>query len=1049
MNKFDESKLEIAIIKLLKIRGYEHYEGEKINRSNSEQVLILDDIKQNLSKRYKKENITSIEIENIIKILESFPTNDLYESNKKFTNLLTNGFQIKREDPDLKDIYIHLIDFSNENQNIYRFVTQLEINGYEIRIPDGVLFVNGLPIVIFEFKSAIREKATIADAYNQITKRYRRDIPNLFVFNTFCIISDGVNSKMGSFFAPYENFYSWRKITGEEKIDKEGINSLYSLIEGLFDQSRLREVIHHFIYFPDNSRKEIKVVCRYPQFYAATKLYKNILSALKPLGKGKGGTYFGATGCGKSFVMLFLTRILMRSSSLESPTIIIITDRNDLDDQISEQFINSKNYIGDSEVINVINRQDLRERLENRVSGGVFLTTIQKFTEELNLLSKRTNVICISDEAHRTQINLNQKIKLTPQGVKKSFGFAKHLHESLPNATYVGFTGTPVDGTLEVFGDIVDTYTMTEAVYDSITVRIVYEGRSAEVLLDQSKLEEIEDYYRKCRELGSSEYAIEESKKINSKLNLILTNPSRIKAIAIDFINHYERRIAEKSSLLGKAMFICNSREAALALYKEIIQIRPDWNEKQICNEKNFNKESINEIKPIERIKLVMTQNKDKDSKFLWELLGNKEYKKELDRQFKNPKSNFKIAIVVDMWTTGFDVPFLDTMYIDKLLQKHNLIQTISRVNRKFGSKEKGLIVDYIGIQKAMNQSLAAYGGDNKKNIEDIKKSLTVTRDYLNKLNSLFEKFDKNLFFNGDELEQLQCLNCGVEFIQQTKKTEELFMNFVKRLKLAYDICSGSELLEKEEIENIYFYCAIRSILFKLIKGNSPDIFEMNNNVEKMIAQALNSNSVQEILKIGQEASNEIDIFDEEYLLKIQKIKLPNTKIKILQQLLARAIDNYKNKNQETGTNFSKKFSAVVEKYNQRDDYDQLKGEVLEEFTEEIVDMIKDLQNEQISHLNLGITFEEKAIYDILKSLTFKYEFIYEENKLIDLAKDVKQVVNEKVRYTDWNKKDDIKAELKFDLIVLLDKYGYPPATHDEAYKSILEQAQNFQKTRL
>ena len=363
MNKFDESKLEIAIIKLLKIRGYEHYEGEKINRSNSEQVLILDDIKQNLSKRYKKENITSIEIENIIKILESFPTNDLYESNKKFTNLLTNGFQIKREDPDLKDIYIHLIDFSNENQNIYRFVTQLEINGYEIRIPDGVLFVNGLPIVIFEFKSAIREKATIADAYNQITKRYRRDIPNLFVFNTFCIISDGVNSKMGSFFAPYENFYSWRKITGEEKIDKEGINSLYSLIEGLFDQSRLREVIHHFIYFPDNSRKEIKVVCRYPQFYAATKLYKNILSALKPLGKGKGGTYFGATGCGKSFVMLFLTRILMRSSSLESPTIIIITDRNDLDDQISEQFINSKNYIGDSEVINVINRQDLRERL--------------------------------------------------------------------------------------------------------------------------------------------------------------------------------------------------------------------------------------------------------------------------------------------------------------------------------------------------------------------------------------------------------------------------------------------------------------------------------------------------------------------------------------------------------------------------------------------------------------------------------------------------------------------------------------------------------------
>jgi type I restriction enzyme R subunit len=1048
--KFTEAKLELAITELLAAQGYEPCTGEELPRADTEEVMLQDDLSANLSKRYSDEQITAGEIEDIVRMVHSLSSSDLYGSNKQFMDWLSNGFQIKREDPHAKDIYIHLIDYSGANENHYRFVTQTEIEGYEKRIPDGILYVNGLPLVVFEFKSAIREEATIADAYAQLTTRYRRDIPLLFVYNALCVISDGVNTKMGSFFAAYEFFYSWRKVTGEEKLDKDGIDSLYTMIQGLFDQERLRRVIRNFIYLPDKSKQEDKIVCRYPQYYAATKLYHNIIEEQRPHGSGKGGTYFGATGCGKSFTMLFLTRMLMRSTDLESPTIVLITDRTDLDDQLSGQFTNAKGYIGDSEVVSVESRQDLRERLQGRASGGVFLTTIHKFTEDIKLLTDRTNVICISDEAHRSQINLEQKVKVTADEVKKTYGFAKYLHDSLPNATYVGFTGTPVDATLDVFGKVIDSYTMTESVHDEITVRIVYEGRAAKVLLDNAKLQEIEEYYKQCEEEGASEYAIEESKKANAQMNRILVDPSRIKAVAEDFVEHYETRVAEGSSVKGKAMFVCNSREIAQALYAEIIRIRPDWAEIKVSadGEKLTDKEK-DQIKPMERVKMIMTRNKDKDSRELWDLLGSKDYRKELDRQFKNPKSNFKIAIVVDMWLTGFDVPFLDTIYIDKSLQKHNLIQTISRVNRRFVGKDKGLIVDYIGIKKSMNLALSQYDCDSEKNVEDIDQSVVVARDHLDLLKKIFSKFDKTPYFSGTPVEQLHCLNQGAEFVQLTQELEKRFMQLVKRLKAAYDICCGSEKLSQEEKDCIHFYLAIRSIVFKLTKGNAPDAFRMNHKVQAMIAEALQSDGVEEIFKLGEDVDPEVDIFNEDYLAKIKKIKLPNTKFKLLQQLLAKAIGEFKKTNKAKGIDFSKKFSAVVGEYNERNEADVLKGEVLEDFTNEILDMLKELKKETTSHEAIGIDFEEKAFYDILMALAIKYEFVYPNEKLVPLSQAVKKVVDDKVRYTDWHCRDDIKAELQFEIIVVLDKYGYPPAAHDEVYHDILEQAENFKKHKI
>ena len=1042
--KFTESRLEKAIIELLGQEDIPHLFGAAI-LSQPDEVLIKQDLIAFLLNRYKDQKITPNEIEGIIRDLEKYPSSDLYESNKAIMKLISNGFLLKREDATQKDFHVQLIDYSALDQNTYKIVTQLEITGYEKRIPDGILYINGLPLIVLEFKTAIQEDTTVHDAYIQLTVRYQRDIPELFKYNAFCVISDGVNNKAGSFFAPYEFYYAWRKIEGFIK-EVDGIDSLYTLIHGMFNRYRLRDIIHNFIYFPDSSKKDEKLVCRYPQYYAATKLYDNIKLHQRPKGDGKGGTYFGATGCGKSYTMLFLARLLMKSEHFSSPTIVLITDRTDLDDQLSGQFTNAKGFIGDNTVISVESRKELRELLQGRNSGGVFLTTIHKFTEDTKLLTGRTNVICISDEAHRSQTNLDQKLRITEKGVTKTYGFAKYLHDSLPNATYVGFTGTPVDATLDVFGEVIDTYTMTESVADEITVRIVYEGRAAKVLLNNRKLQEIEDYYNRCAEEGTNEYQIEESKKAVAQMNAIIGDPDRLKALAEDFVNHYEKRVTEGATVKGKAIFVCSNRFIAYELYKNVIALRPNWAEVMASEQgAELTDKEKKEIKPMARLKMVMTRGRD-DEKALYDILGTKEYRKELDRQFKNAKSNFKIAIVVDMWLTGFDVPFLDTIYIDKPIQRHNLIQTISRVNRKFEGKDKGLVVDYIGIKKQMNLALKQYNQVDSQNFEDIQQSIVVVKDHLDLLSKIFHKFDSLPYFNGTPLQQLHTLNMAAEFVQITHELEQRFMYLVKRLKTAYDICAGSDAFLQEQRDQIHFYLAVRSIVFKLTKGSAPDTSQMNARVREMIKDAIESTGVEDIFKLGDETTTQVDIFDEDYLAKIDKIKLPNTKIKLLQQLLAKAIEEFKKVNKVTGIDFSKKMQALVEKYNERKEADVLRSEVLEDFTNEIIGLYNALRAEKDSFKELGVDLEEKSFYDILKALMVKYDFNYPEDKLINLSRKVKAVVDDKTKYTDWSKRDDIKAELKADLIILLAENDYPPVDRDEVYKEIFDQAENFKK---
>lgn len=1071
--KFTEAKLEQVFIELLGNENFPHFLGNTISRADDE-VLIEQDLTNYLLKRYQKEQLTKIEAQSIILQLKTLSSADLYQSNKKIMRWLADGFILKREDRQQKDIHIELIDYSgldsqqksnfldgvvaeeqaiySPDYNIYKFVNQLEIVGTEKRIPDGIIYINGLPVVVFEFKSAIREETTIHNAFEQLTIRYKRDIPELFKYNAFCVISDGVNNKAGSFFAPYEFYYAWRRIAGLAK-DVDGIDSMFTLVQGMLQQNRLRDIIQNFIYIPDTSKKDEKIVCRYPQYYAARTLYENIKKAEKRPdgtgGNGKGGTYFGATGSGKSFTMLYLTRLLMRSVHFASPTIVLLTDRTDLDDQLSGQFTNAKNFIGDNNVTSVQSRAELRTLLQGRKSGGVFLTTIHKFTEDTELLTKRTNVICISDEAHRSQTNLDQKVKVTSKGVKKTFGFAKYLHDSLPNATFVGFTGTPIEATLDVFGIVVDAYTMTESVRDEITVRIVYEGRAANVVLHNSELEKIERYYEEAAEEGANEYQIEESKKATATMNSILGDPDRLLKLAEDFVKHYDKRVSEGSTVKAKAIFVCSSREIGYNFYENVIALKPEWAQVKIAEEgvELADKEK-REIKPMERIKMIMTRGKD-DPKKMYDLLGTKEYRKELDRQFKNEKSNFKIAIVVDMWLTGFDVPFLDSIYIDKPIRQHNLIQTISRVNRKFEGKNKGLVVDYIGIKKQMNLALAKYNKAESENFEDIQESLIVVRNHLDLLAKIFHKFDYSKYFAGSALQQLNTLNMAAEFVQLTKDIETRFMGLVKRLKAAYDICAGSEQLTQEERDFAHFYLAVRSIVFKLTKGNVPDTAQMNAKVREMIKDALESDGVQEIFKLGDEAQTEQDLFDKDYLAKIDKIKLPNTKIKLLQQLLAKAIVEIRKVNKIKGIDFSQKMQSLIEKYNQRKEDDILRSEVYEEMAENLTNLIWEIQKEFSAGIELGIDLEEKAFYDILKNLCVKYDFKYPEKKLIALAKAVKDLVDGQAKFPDWSKREDIKSALKVGLILLLDEHGYPPVERDEVYKDIFEQAENFKKNRV
>ena len=1051
---FQESDLEELIINKIKQKGYEYISGENLNR-DLENVLIEEDLINFLKSKYQTENITENEILDIINRLKRVSTANLYDGNKKVFIDIVSGTNFVRHDRNRKDFYLQLFDFKHPENNIFKVCNQVIIKGNQKRIPDAIIYINGIPVVVWEFKSTTREDATIYDAFTQITTRYTRDIPELFKYNAFVVISDGINSKMGSVFSDYEHFYSWRKVNDADK-EEDGINSLYTMIDGLFDKERLLDVIHNFIYFPDDScDKELKIVCNYPQYFAANKLLKNVLLHKRPNGDGKGGTYFGTTGCGKSYGMLFLSRLLMRNEQLHSPTIILITDRTDLDTQLSENFTQSKRFLGDKEVLSILSRDDLKEKLQGKASGGVYLTTIQKFTESLDLLTDRDNVICISDEAHRSQINLDAKRVITEEEVKMTYGYAKYLHDSLPNATYIGFTGTPIDETLKVFGDIVEEYTMRDSIRDGITVNLVYDGRFVRAILDNKKMLEIEDYYKECLANGANEYQVEESKKKSISIKSIIGDKDILTEVAKNFVEHYENRVNEKSTIAGKCLFVCADRYIAYDFYNIVKEMRPGWVvEKKVADGVTATKEELEKLKPMPMMKMVMTRGKD-DPKELYDMLGTDDDKKEDAKQFKNINSNFKIAIVVDMWLTGFDVPFLDTIYIDKLLkQEHSIIQTISRVNRAYPGKTSGLVVDFIGIKTGIDYALKKYAKYDDSNLQGIEQAIQIVIDQLDVLDNMLYKFDSSKYFNGNSFEKLETLNRAVEYVQQTKELENRFMQGVQRLSKAFNLCNIDNDFTQEQIDKVHYYKAIRSIIFKLTKGKAPDISQMNKTVQKMVQEAIQSSEVEELFITEDElGSKTIDLFDKKYIDKIDKIQFPNTKVKVLQQLLSQAINEFKQVNKIKALTFSERLQNIVNMYNARSMDAAEVTAILDEVASDLMDLMKDLADEKHSFEEMGINYEEKSFYDILVAVEQKYDFYYPMEKNISLAKRLYEKVTDVSKYSNWTQRNDTKAKLKSDIMMLLWEDGFPPIPsesepedYEKVYKDILEQSENFRK---
>lgn len=1042
--KFIEPELEKAIIKLFTEQGYLYENGDFLHRKTDE-FLMSNDLRCYLENKYNTEHLSKNEIDTIINNIRLVSATPLYDGCKEVFHLINDGFSISRDDTTLQELFINLIDFEEPENNIYKVVNQYTVEDNENRRPDMLLFINGIPVVIFEFKTAIEESKTIADAWKQINIRYTRDIPNLLKYCFISVITDGANSKIGNIFTDYEYYYAWKKIDDNSEQIQDGIASLITLIRGAFSKERILEILNDFVYFPDNSDKELEIVCRYPQFFATHKMFSSILKHMKPEGDGKGGTYFGATGCGKTYTMLFLTRKLMLrdNEKLANPTVIIIEDREDLDDQTAELFENSKRYLHDDNVRSIENRQDLKDALGMSESGGVYVTTIQKFCEKTGLLSTRNNIICISDEAHRTQTNTTTKVKVTKDGIKTTVGFAKALHDSFPYATYAGFTGTPIDETVVVFGEVVDRYTMIQSCDDGITVPIMYEPRLARVILNDEQAKKIENYYKQCTEEGSSFEQVQESKRAMSKMGQILSNPDVIKKLATDIVKHYETLCAEKPKIIQKAMIVCSDRKIAYKVLKAIVDLRPEWDIPKRCeDEAALEKEELDKLIPLEKIKLVATRDKD-DEKKLYDLLGTKRYRKKLDKQFKNNNSNFRIAIVVDMWITGFDVPSLSVMYIDKPLQKHTLIQTISRVNRVFPGKQQGLVVDYIGIRDDMLEALKQFGGEGPVN--NIEVVLKIFRNMLDLVKKLMKDFNDHDFLYGQPLERLYCLNRAAEYVQKKKDMETRFMDLVRKLKAAYEIVAPSGEITSEEIVKTQFYLATRSIIYKQTKGHAPDTETMNRKVEKMVADAISCTGVENVIN----ASEAEGLYGEELALEIAEIDMPFTKFNALMMLLKKSISEYGKTNKIKAIEFDKRLREVIEKYNTRDKL-VFASEVVDDFvndlSDELINIMNDLDKDRTSFENMGISFEEKAFFDILIKVRDEHEFKYADEKCIVLAKKIKELVDDKSQYTDWSTREDIKNMLNMDLTVLLYESGYPPEWDDEVFEQVMEQAENFKK---
>ncbi|EIK79831.1 type I restriction-modification system restriction subunit [Gardnerella vaginalis 55152] len=1001
---YTEADYENSIIELFQNMGYRHVYAPDLERDFYSPLYEdeLNDALYRLNPSASKHAISEA-----LRKIKNFENAELVQKNELFMNYLQNGVEVKYfEDGEEHSDIIYLADYENKNNNSFVVANQWTYIENSNKRPDVILFLNGLPIVLMELKSPSRENTDASEGYLQI-RNYMQEIPSMFIYNCICVISDQLTSKAGTITSKEDRFMCWKSKDGNYE------NTQYAqfdtFFEGMFTKERLLDIIKNFICFSENGSELIKILAGYHQYFAVKKAIESTKRASET--DRKGGVFWHTQGSGKSLSMVFYAHLLQQV--LNSPTIVVITDRNDLDDQLYSQFAKCKDFLR-QEPKHAESRNNLKSLLEGRKANGIIFTTMQKFEESSEPLSDRKNIVVMADEAHRSQYGLSEKVN--SEGEIK-VGNARVIRDALPNATFIGFTGTPIEAkdrnTREVFGDYIDVYDMTQAVADGATTPVYYESRVVKLKLDESTLRMIDNEYDAMADYADSE-VIEKSKREVATLDAILGNDSTIDSLVKDIINHYENY--RENLLTGKAMIVAYSREIAIKIYNKILELRPQWDKK---------------------VKVVMTES-NKDPEEWRAIIGNKSHRKALAEEFKDDNSDMKIAIVVDMWLTGFDVQSLSTMYIYKPMKGYNLMQTIARVNRVFAGKEGGLIVDYVGIISALKQAMKDYTVRDKENYGDMDISHSAYPKFIEKLSickDLFYGYDYSKFVNGTNLERSKAVSGAVNFILDVSKEKEL-KNFVKEALLLHQALSlCSSIVERDLRVEAAFFESVRVILSRISdsgSGKKISLQEMNSRINDLLKNSIKSEGV---INLFSDFKEGFSIFDSEFMSEVSKMKEKNIAVKILESLILEQVRIYKKTNVVKSEKFSEIMQSIINRY--------INGMITnEKVIEELCDMAKQIMHEKNIGKELGLTDEELAFYDALTKPQAIKDF-YENDQLVAITKELTETLRKNCTI-DWQKKESTRAKMRSCVKHLLKKYGYPPKKREYALETVMKQCEQW-----
>lgn len=1008
---YTEADYENSIIELFRNDlGYEYVYGPEIERDFYSPLYedILIDSLYRLNRDLPEDAISDA-----VYKLKNFENGELVQRNAVFMDYLQNGIPVRYfVDGEERSSIVYLADYKNPDNNSFIIANQWTFIENSNKRPDVILFLNGLPVVIIELKSPSREETDASEAYRQL-RNYMQEIPSMFIYNAICVMSDQLTSKAGTITSGEDRFMEWK--TKDGSYENTQYAQFDTFFEGIFQKDRLLDIIKNFICFSNEGLNSFKILAGYHQYFAVRKAIESTKHATDT--DGKGGVFWHTQGSGKSLSMVFYAHLLQEA--LDSPTIIVITDRNDLDDQLYGQFAKCKVFLR-QEPIQAQSRENLKELLANRKANGIIFTTMQKFEESNEPLSERRNIIVMADEAHRGQYGLAEKIKITKNEkgeeiAKRVVGTARIIRNTLPNATYIGFTGTPISSkdrsTREVFGDYIDIYDMTQAVEDGATRPVYYESRVINLKLDEITLKLIDAEYEIMAQ-NADEAVIEKSKRELGQLEAVLGNDNTINSLVVDILDHYENN--RENLLTGKAMIVAYSRQIAMKIYKRILELRPEWTEK---------------------VAVVMTSGNN-DPEEWRQIIGNKHYKEELAKKFKDNNSPLKIAIVVDMWLTGFDVPSLATMYVYKPMAGHNLMQAIARVNRVFRDKEGGLIVDYVGIATALKQAMNDYTSRDKKNYGDTDIAKVAYPKFLEKLSVCRDKFhgyDYSKFKTGTDLERAKTISGAVNFIMGREKVEEKdsFVKEALMLHQALSLCSS--LVDEENRFEAAFFEAVRVLVLRLTnsgEGRKISLPEMNARINELLKQSIKSDGV---INLFSDIKEEFSLFDPKFLQEVANMKEKNLAVELLKKLIAEQVSVYR----RTNVVKSEKFSEIM----QRSLNAYLNGMLTnEEVIEEMLKLAKQITAAQQEGDKLGLTSEELAFYDALTKPQAIKDF-YANDELIAITKELADTLR-KNKTIDWQKRESARARMRMLIKKLLKKHKYPPEGMEDAVQTVMTQCE-------